>query len=388
VDKQIEEQGALIVSNSAVVERTKQQEQAGTGLQESSTRQRVQLWGYNYDAENAAKSPQPAQRLSDVNGYVDFNDNVSVNGADFFKSPDDGTVAKVASGAWTIQGTGSILMSGEGAMRLSGNARAGQGAQQRVQAPGGAVARFEDLNEPRIRGAITAPGLIVSSANTNTGVTTLNAGTLINNTSTTSPQSGVIGGIAVNSADSAAAQRDKALQTMPESVTRFYRSAAFADPFAAAPAAPADPFTAPANRSSAAAAPAAVPPPPPTPAEKPADIKKEEGKPKATEGKNVDAIARASGVAQEHIAVAQRLKPVGRVSLAVEVPLDGREFHFSKLKDHAWIEVSLAKPLERRQMHALWMLGGGLLLLAAVEALRRRVRRGASIHPAPVAVPG
>lgn len=66
-----------------------------------------------------------------------------------------------------------------------------------------------------------------------------------------------------------------------------------------------------------------------------------------------------------------QLKPVGRVSLAVDVPLDGKVYHFSKLKDHASIEVKIVKPFDERQTGAMWALGLGVAVLMLFEFVRR-----------------
>ena len=66
-----------------------------------------------------------------------------------------------------------------------------------------------------------------------------------------------------------------------------------------------------------------------------------------------------------------QLKPVGRVSLAVEVPLEGTVHHFRKLKDHALIELTVIKPMESNQTSALWMLLIGGAILGGIEWARR-----------------
>ncbi len=77
-------------------------------------------------------------------------------------------------------------------------------------------------------------------------------------------------------------------------------------------------------------------------------------------------------------ATTPQLKSVGRVSLAVDVPLEGTVHHFRKLKDHAKLELTVAKPLDQRQTGALWTLGIGLAILALVSAVKRiRFRRTA-----------
>jgi autotransporter-associated beta strand protein len=67
-----------------------------------------------------------------------------------------------------------------------------------------------------------------------------------------------------------------------------------------------------------------------------------------------------------------QLKPVGRVSLAVDVPLSGNVFHFSKLKDHAALEVTVVEPWQPREKGALWTLLGGVVLFGGIGWLRRK----------------
>ena len=86
--------------------------------------------------------------------------------------------------------------------------------------------------------------------------------------------------------------------------------------------------------------------------------------------------------APQQLGVTPQLKPVGRVSLAVDVPLDGKVYHFSKLKDHALIEVTVVKPFDERQTGALWVLGIGLAALLFFEFVRRRRTRCCPVRAA------
>jgi autotransporter-associated beta strand protein len=75
-----------------------------------------------------------------------------------------------------------------------------------------------------------------------------------------------------------------------------------------------------------------------------------------------------------------QLKPVGRVSLAVEVPLEGTVHHFRKLKDHAKLDLTIAKPMEARQTNALWTLIIGLSVVAAISLIKKiRLPRSAAL---------
>lgn len=57
-----------------------------------------------------------------------------------------------------------------------------------------------------------------------------------------------------------------------------------------------------------------------------------------------------------------QLKTVGRVSLPVEVPLAGTVFYFSKVKDHAALDVKVVKPWSAAERTAFWALVVGLAL--------------------------
>jgi hypothetical protein len=70
--------------------------------------------------------------------------------------------------------------------------------------------------------------------------------------------------------------------------------------------------------------------------------------------------------------ITPQLKTVGRVSLPVEVPLSGTVYHFSKVKDHAALDVTVVKPWEPREKAALWALLIGLALLGAAKFMRGR----------------
>lgn len=74
----------------------------------------------------------------------------------------------------------------------------------------------------------------------------------------------------------------------------------------------------------------------------------------------------------DDLGITQQLKPVGRVSLAIEVPLSGSVFHFSKLKDHAALEVTVVKPWGPEVKVAWWALLGGIVVFSGVTWRRGR----------------
>ncbi|RBP47419.1 hypothetical protein DES53_101216 [Roseimicrobium gellanilyticum] len=71
-----------------------------------------------------------------------------------------------------------------------------------------------------------------------------------------------------------------------------------------------------------------------------------------------------------------QLKPQGRVSLPVEVPLTGTVYHFRKLKDHATLELDIDKPLEPGRKTALWLLTVGALVLGGIAWVGRKQHPG------------
>jgi tetratricopeptide (TPR) repeat protein len=141
-------------------------------------------------------------------------------------------------------------------------------------------------------------------------------------------------------------------------------------PAPAAPAMAADPFAAPA------------PAPPPTTADPFAAPAAAVDKPMAK-----DAVRKAipvddDGKEQRHmlderpVTLAQTvesLRPTGRRALGIELPLDGTTHHFSKLKDHAVLEVAIQRMGDPKTTSRLLCLSGGLLLWLAIGwKLKRR----------------
>ena len=70
----------------------------------------------------------------------------------------------------------------------------------------------------------------------------------------------------------------------------------------------------------------------------------------------------------------QRFKPVGRVSLDVNFPTDGKHYHFKKLKDHAklTLEIEQASSVDRPAVLGGMALCLGLVILS--NFLLRRAR--------------
>ncbi|HSJ02581.1 MAG: hypothetical protein ACAI34_19625, partial [Verrucomicrobium sp.] len=95
-------------------------------------------------------------------------------------------------------------------------------------------------------------------------------------------------------------------------------------------------------------------------------------------GAAVDPFAAPSEAS--HAPQPQQLKPAGRLSLPIDVPLTGTVYHFRKLKDHAQVEFKVSQPWEPSRTAAVWGLGVGLLVLGGVEKLLRlqRSRRRAA----------
>ncbi|MFZ4763365.1 MAG: hypothetical protein ACOYMN_00320 [Roseimicrobium sp.] len=87
-----------------------------------------------------------------------------------------------------------------------------------------------------------------------------------------------------------------------------------------------------------------------------------------------DAAAPAGSVVSQAglIRLPAQLKPVGRVSLTVEVPLDGTAHHFRKLKDHAQLHVTLQQRWNPGQRFALGVLIATAVGLCAGNLVRRQ----------------
>lgn len=352
VEKQLEEQSVLIVSNTVNVERAQQKVPVlgdvpvnGRLFQGKGKEQALQNWDYN-GSPVAGKKPgqQTLTQGYAQTGMVDLNDNVSLNGGEFFKRGIDlSGVSQVANQSGEKDGidfiretkteqkpvkqeaaaTSAITKTGSGTGKASvenefkgnlslGNARAGQIAQYSQQlanddAKGGGI--IMNYGSP-----IQSGGTIAFS-----GGTTVTAGAL---------QSEV--------------GRDKAHAN---------DSGGFNDLNAPVPT---DPF---APSSSV---------PPQAPNAKLSEMSQPVAKP-ASEA--VGTLADAD--ARRQSGMPPQLKPVGRVSLAVDVPLDGKVYHFSKLKDHASIEVKIVKPFDERQTGAMWALGLGVAVLMLFEFVRR-----------------
>ncbi|MEI6882791.1 MAG: hypothetical protein WCK82_15840, partial [Bacteroidota bacterium] len=69
----------------------------------------------------------------------------------------------------------------------------------------------------------------------------------------------------------------------------------------------------------------------------------------------------------------ESLRPTGRRALGIDLPLDGTAHHFSKLKDHAVLEIALKRVGDPKTTSRLLCLTGGLLLWLAIGwKLKRR----------------
>jgi hypothetical protein len=69
----------------------------------------------------------------------------------------------------------------------------------------------------------------------------------------------------------------------------------------------------------------------------------------------------------------ESLRPTRRRALGIELPLDGTAHHFSKLKDHAVLEIALKRVGDPKTTSRLLCLTGGLLLWLAIGwKLKRR----------------
>jgi hypothetical protein len=97
-----------------------------------------------------------------------------------------------------------------------------------------------------------------------------------------------------------------------------------------------------------------------------------EAVPKATpvsDGDGKERTDRALTLAQ----TVESLRPTGRRSLGIELPLNGTAHHFSKLKDHAVLDIAIKRIGDPKTTSRLLGLSGGLLLWLAIGwKLKRR----------------
>lgn len=144
-------------------------------------------------------------------------------------------------------------------------------------------------------------------------------------------------------------------------------------PAAAAPMSPANPF---------AAAPVArkrVSIPTPEPAKKLADQAVDLVIAQVQEPGAIRAAAIQDGYVTT--AAVNQLRPTGRRSLQVEVPLAGETYHFRKLKDHAVLDLVMKKEStgEKTMQTTLFGTGLGVWALMSMMAARLRKRQVAAI---------
>lgn len=88
---------------------------------------------------------------------------------------------------------------------------------------------------------------------------------------------------------------------------------------------------------------------------------------------------RAAGVKDGYVTTAavNQLRPTGRRSLQVEVPLVGETYHFRKLKDHAVLDLSLKPESSSAKTFQQTMFGAGLGAWAVMALIARRRRSAA-----------
>jgi hypothetical protein len=272
------------------------------------------------------------------NGAAVVNDNIAVNNVFF----GDTTVSVQSSGG-TISGTGGIVMNGGASVQSGGlNFRGGTTAPGQAQAFNNSVVSNTTigLNTVNIGNArannlsnISAPGATPEVGDDNR-FTTITAN---------EPKAGGGFGAAV-----AFPVPDAAAAPAP---------AMAADPFAAAPAT-AQELTinqVPAERRALPASP---------------DAKKLDDFDKAQPIDDVGLIKSGAGtltLAQS----AEFLRPTGRRSLMIDVPADGEVRHFTKLKDHAVLELEIDEPWQAGTTSNLIWLG----LALAVWGVTLRGRR-------------
>jgi len=262
------------------------------------------------------------------NGAAVVNDNIAVNNG-FFAN--DVLTAQSASGV--ISGTGAIVMN-SGTTILSGNLRGGSVTPEQAQAFNNSVVSNATVGQNTVNiGNARANNL----SNVDTGEMKLEVGYDSRLTITANePRAG--GGFGAAPGMPAAAAPAPAMA---------------ADPFAASPV--------PARELTINQVPKSLAVPSSSPA-KMAEM------PKADDGN----AFRKSGTGTLTLAQsAEFLRPTGRRSLMIDVPVDGEVRHFTKLKDHAVLEIYLDKPWQAGTTSNLIWLGLALALWGVSMRARR-----------------
>jgi autotransporter-associated beta strand protein len=413
VDKQLDVQGSLLISNSSNVLRAQSQVEQGrnsfAGIVQgniNSNSGATQNWAFN--GGNLTVQPKSEAKPADMNQLA-VNDNVNIGqgflddqGAASKKSePQGATLTKSGAGTLTL-GSGVATFSGGTTLSTPTQNASQSGLQNNA---------FNNIasNARASKNAITAnsgTSLDLNGINTYTGGTTINAGTTINGgtlniNGNVAGTGGVIlagnGKLELGDNDGASKEFQNALridkynkaarrgmETAEQAKSQYYKTAR--DQTRAStltgvseggeskvPAAPAKPSVVNAIGNSSASA---VADPFAGPATSNATMNFTiVGGVSSTSTRAAVAAPSAGAVETESrnkaLPATPQLKPVGRVSLAVEVPLEGTVHHFRKLKDHALIELTVIKPMESRQTSALWMLVIGGAILGGIEWARR-----------------
>ena len=353
----------------------------------------AQTWNYNGDAPVLGKAPaKPSQNPALNAGQFDVNDNVSVQAGTFFAGTAGGARGVTKSGAGTfVVSEGKSQVPQVPAAQAPATTLAINGSltvSNTSNARAGANANFNPAVTAQSTGDSTL-SLATPQTATTFGGTIATGGVTVNGSgvsgTASGPQSGTISGNMVGSGKNAAegtltlagassSNTTAAATDTPAATTPGMR-------FSTAPIQPdsidgliANPQVAmkPVPQIPATAGAVVQPPAPAAKAKVPADRFDTVRKATPVEESDSDGFA---GPNQPGSRLTPQLKPVGRVSLAVDVPLDGTVYSFSKVKDHATLEVTVKPASESWRKGGMIVLGVGLALSLLVEFLLNRVAR-------------
>jgi hypothetical protein len=355
LDKEIQQQGALLKGNWDNNYSGKKQSAKGGQDDDRQTRQGTTNWAFNQSAQEEQnlrlQGSNTFTGAVTTNGGQLFNDNVAVDNTYFangLQVQQQALLPQVKTGAGTLVLSGGTTIAGAAVTTKSGQQASNEVAAQ-------SYASVSQGGQMLTQNSTGSLNIVNSNARSN------NLGNAASQTQGAVAMTGDIpvNGVLFNRADMQALPGHGNISGLRGGAAGLggmlpAAPAMGSDPFGAPPPPPvlekplalptaADPFSAPA---------AAAPPAAGEPMARPEEAAKE-----MQDGRSLER--------KEDITLAQTvasLRPTGRRALGIDLPLDGTVHHFSKLKDHAVLEIEIQRFGDPKTTSRLLCLAGGLLL--------------------------